>query len=196
MSVFALGLNHTTAPLDLRGRFAFAPQQLRRRLAGASAPRLEPGRARSRSCRPATAPSSTSAPRRRRGRRRPLDWLAGIGGVPSQTLRSHAYVLEGASAARHAFRVASGPRLDGPRRAADPRPDEAGGARGRARRHAGHARCSRCSSARSRSPRKCAARPRSARTRSAWRRRRCGWRRSCSRIAAATCGCCSSAPAR
>ena len=28
MSVFALGLNHTTAPLDLRGRFAFSPQQL------------------------------------------------------------------------------------------------------------------------------------------------------------------------
>ncbi len=28
MSVFALGLNHTTAPLDVRGRFAFAPGQL------------------------------------------------------------------------------------------------------------------------------------------------------------------------
>ena len=28
MSVFALGLNHTTAPLDLRGRFAFTPEQL------------------------------------------------------------------------------------------------------------------------------------------------------------------------
>ena len=28
MSVVALGLNHTTAPLDLRGRFAFAPDQL------------------------------------------------------------------------------------------------------------------------------------------------------------------------
>ena len=28
MSVFALGLNHTTAPLDVRGKFAFAPGQL------------------------------------------------------------------------------------------------------------------------------------------------------------------------
>ena len=28
MSVFALGLNHTTAPVDLRGRFAFAPEQI------------------------------------------------------------------------------------------------------------------------------------------------------------------------
>ena len=27
MAVWALGINHTTAPLDLRGRFAFAPEQ-------------------------------------------------------------------------------------------------------------------------------------------------------------------------
>ena len=34
MSVFALGLNHTTAPLDLRGRLAFAPDQLTPALRG------------------------------------------------------------------------------------------------------------------------------------------------------------------
>jgi len=34
VSVFALGLNHTTAPLDLRGRFAFAPEQLAATLHG------------------------------------------------------------------------------------------------------------------------------------------------------------------
>jgi glutamyl-tRNA reductase len=28
MTVWALGLNHTTAPLDLRGRFAFALDQI------------------------------------------------------------------------------------------------------------------------------------------------------------------------
>jgi hypothetical protein len=28
MTVLALGLNHTTAPLDLRGRLAFGPEQL------------------------------------------------------------------------------------------------------------------------------------------------------------------------
>ena len=28
MAVWTLGLNHTTAPLDLRGRFAFAVDQL------------------------------------------------------------------------------------------------------------------------------------------------------------------------
>ena len=34
MGVFALGLNHTTAPLDVRGRFAFAPEQLTPSLRG------------------------------------------------------------------------------------------------------------------------------------------------------------------
>ena len=34
MSVFTLGLNHTTAPLDLRGRFAFTPEQLSPALRG------------------------------------------------------------------------------------------------------------------------------------------------------------------
>ena len=34
MSVFALGLNHTTAALDLRGRVAFAPEQLASTLRG------------------------------------------------------------------------------------------------------------------------------------------------------------------
>ena len=42
VSVSALGLNHNTAPLDLRGRFAFAPEQLGGALRGLSlrAPRL------------------------------------------------------------------------------------------------------------------------------------------------------------
>ena len=34
MSVFALGLNHTTAPVDLRGRFAFSTEQLAPTLRG------------------------------------------------------------------------------------------------------------------------------------------------------------------
>ena len=49
-----------------------------------------------------------------------------------------------------------GPRFDGARRAADPRPDEGGGARRRVGRHARHACCTRCSSAPSRWRRKCA----------------------------------------
>jgi glutamyl-tRNA reductase len=105
MSVFALGLNHTTAPLDLRGRFAVAPGQL--------APLLQAFRQRlqresevaivstcNRTELYVGADGGAVAPA--------VDWLAGVGGVPAQTLRAHSYVLEGGSAARHAFRVASG----------------------------------------------------------------------------------------
>jgi glutamyl-tRNA reductase len=105
MSVFALGLNHTTAPLDLRGRFAFAPEQLTSTLK-AFRSRLErvDEVAIVSTCNRTElyvgADSGAVGPA--------VDWLAGVGGVPSDTLRSHAYVLEGPSAARHAFRVASG----------------------------------------------------------------------------------------
>ncbi|WP_280152841.1 glutamyl-tRNA reductase [Piscinibacter sp. XHJ-5] len=109
MSVLALGLNHATAPLDLRGRFAFSNEQLvpalqafRERVQRAPEAALvstcnrtelyvagEPGDA-----------SALLTPA--------VDWLAEVGGVGSHTLRDHAYVLQGGAAARHAFRVASG----------------------------------------------------------------------------------------
>ena len=105
VSVFALGLNHTTAPLDLRGRFAFSPQQLpaalhaiRTRYERVSEVAIVSTCNRTELYVGAEVATVDPA----------VDWLAGMGGVSSQTLRSHAYVMEGASAARHAFRVASG----------------------------------------------------------------------------------------
>ncbi len=105
MSVFALGLNHTTAPVDLRGRFAFTPDQL--------APTLQAFRGRLQ--RPSEVAIISTCNRTEvyvgddpTQVLPALDWLAGIGRVPSHTLREHSYVLEGGSAARHAFRVASG----------------------------------------------------------------------------------------
>ena len=105
MSVFALGLNHNTASLDLRGRFAFAPEQLastlrefRNRLSAANEVAIISTCNRTEVY--VGAEASQVAPA--------VDWLAGVGGVPSQTLREHSYVLQGGSAARHAFRVASG----------------------------------------------------------------------------------------
>jgi len=109
MSVFALGLNHTTAPVDLRGRFAFTPEQL--------APTLRQLRERlQRTNDHSNEVAIVSTCNRTElyvgahaGLVTPaVDWLAGIGGVASQTLRQHAYMLEGGAAARHAFRVASG----------------------------------------------------------------------------------------
>jgi glutamyl-tRNA reductase len=105
MSVFALGLNHTTAPVDLRGRFAFAPEQL--------APTLQAFRERLQRVSEVAIVSTCNRTELYVGATAGLvspavDWLAGVGGVSSQTLREHAYVLEGGAAARHAFRVASG----------------------------------------------------------------------------------------
>jgi glutamyl-tRNA reductase len=105
VTVFALGLNHTTAPLDLRGRFAFAPEQLGPTLRGFRDRLQRAGEVAIVSTCNRTevyvgANASLVAPA--------VDWLAGMGGIPSNTLRDHAYVLEGSAAARHAFRVASG----------------------------------------------------------------------------------------
>jgi len=105
MSVFALGLNHTTAPVDLRGRFAFAPEQL--------APMLHGFRERLTRVSEVAIVSTCNRTELYVGANPGLvspavNWLAGIGGVTPHTLREHAYVLEGGAAARHAFRVASG----------------------------------------------------------------------------------------
>ena len=105
MSVFALGINHTTAPLDLRGRFAFSPQQL--------PIALQAFRSRHDQLSEVAIVSTCNRTELYVGAEvaavdPAVDWLAGVGGVSSQVLRSHAYVMEGASAARHAFRVASG----------------------------------------------------------------------------------------
>lgn len=105
MSVFALGLNYNTAPLDLRGRFALAPEQLGDTLRAFHGDLRQSSEvALVSTCNrtelyvgsePSMVPSA-------------VDWLAGLGGVPPATLRDHAYVLEDGAAARHAFRVASG----------------------------------------------------------------------------------------
>ena len=110
MSVFALGLNHTTAPLDLRGRLAFAPEQL--------APALHGLRERLQRKLPEAALVSTcnrtelyvaAGPEPVHELVRPtLDWLAEQGGISGGKLLDYSYVMEDQAAARHAFRVASG----------------------------------------------------------------------------------------
>ena len=105
MPVWALGLNHHTAPLDLRGRFAFAIDQV--------APTLQGLRA-SLSRQPEATLLSTCNRTEIycAGERAEIDstlqWLASSGGVGSEALREHTYALHDADAARHAFRVASG----------------------------------------------------------------------------------------
>ncbi len=110
MAVWALGINHTTAPLDLRGRFAFALDQiaptlqgLRQSLGGSQRhPQIE------------TAIISTCnrteiyCAGQQAAVDHTLGWLAQSGGVSPALLRSHSYTLEDGLVARHAFRVASG----------------------------------------------------------------------------------------
>ncbi len=110
MSVFTLGLNHTTAPLDLRGRLAFAPQAI--------APALQAFRSSLARSMPEAALVSTCnrtelyvAAERASARELvapTLDWLAAQAGIQGLDLQPHAYVMEDKAAARHAFRVASG----------------------------------------------------------------------------------------
>jgi glutamyl-tRNA reductase len=105
MTVWALGINHETAPLDVRGRFAVATDQLAptiKRLQDALTGKPE-----------ATLLSTCNRTEiygsgDLQALDRSLDWLAQAGGVSAQTLRSHAYTLQNDEVARHAFRVASG----------------------------------------------------------------------------------------
>ena len=105
MAVWALGINHTTAPVDLRGRFAFAVEQIQ--------PTLQALRG-SLSRQPEAAILSTCnrteiyCAGEQQDIERTLDWMAHSGGVSPTLLRSHSYQLRDGLVARHAFRVASG----------------------------------------------------------------------------------------
>ncbi len=109
MAVWTLGLNHTTAPLDMRGRFAFALDQLaptldtlRSNLAGKTSQAHEAAilSTCNRTEIYCAADQAATADT--------LLWLAQAGGITPQELQSHTYLLEGDEVARHAFRVASG----------------------------------------------------------------------------------------
>src|SRR5688572_26951936 len=110
MSVVALGLNHSTAPVELRERFAFASDQvplalraLHERLASAT-----PEAALLSTCNRTELYVASARTDLRELVRPAIDWLAARGNVGGDRLMAHTYVLERRDAARHAFRVASG----------------------------------------------------------------------------------------
>lgn len=110
MAVWALGINHHTAPLDLRGRFAFALDQIAPTLQGLRHSLAGSGQhdgvetAILSTCNRTEIYCAANTP----AIGHTLDWLARSGGVSPEVLRSHSYQLEEGLAARHAFRVASG----------------------------------------------------------------------------------------
>ena len=109
MAVWTLGLNHTTAPLDLRGRFAFAVDQLAPALQGLrSNLALNTDQATEAAILSTCNRTEIYCAADQAATADTLRWLAQTGGVSPQELQSHTYLLEGDAAARHAFRVASG----------------------------------------------------------------------------------------
>jgi glutamyl-tRNA reductase len=105
MAVWTLGLNHKTAPLDLRERFAFASEKLEQCMHGLR---------RSYATHKEVAILSTCNrteiycagdqvqwPQT-------LSWLAQAGQTKVEELEAHTYQMEGGASARHAFRVACG----------------------------------------------------------------------------------------
>ena len=114
MSVLALGINHHSAPLDLRSRFAFAAPQLpaallslREHLARLSGAAHE-ATLLSTCNRTELYVAANDAQDAAELARPTLEWLALQGGTSGAVLADHAYVVEASAAARHAFRVASG----------------------------------------------------------------------------------------
>jgi glutamyl-tRNA reductase len=105
MAVWALGINHTTAPLDLRGRFAFAVDKMEPVLHG-----FRQSLARQSEVALISTCNRTEiyCAAEHAELEHTLDWLARSGGVDSHLLRQHTYSLQDGLAARHAFRVASG----------------------------------------------------------------------------------------
>ncbi|MBC7941300.1 MAG: glutamyl-tRNA reductase, partial [Chitinophagaceae bacterium] len=136
MSVLALGLNHTTAPLDLRGRLAFGPERLVPALHGLREhlQRAVPEAALVSTCNRTELYVAAPAHAMQELVRPALDWLAQQGGVSGSHLQAHTYVMEDQAAARHAFRVASGldsmvlgePQILGQMKQAVRQADEAG----------------------------------------------------------------------
>ena len=109
--------NHQTAPIDLRGRFAFPLEQLSPALKALVGQFGRPNAGGLMAGAPEVALLSTcnrtelyvAAPGHDSSLVRPAaDWLAAQGGVTGAELLDHSYVLENREAARHVFRVASG----------------------------------------------------------------------------------------
>ncbi len=103
--LWTLGLNHESAPLDLRARFAFASAELGATLAQVqvAAPDL-----------PEVALLSTCNRTELYGlgsqdqQGLALEWLAKTGAITPLELKQHLYIHTDQAAARHALRVASG----------------------------------------------------------------------------------------
>ncbi len=102
MQLFALGLNHQTAPLAMRERVVFHAERLQSALLELM--RREPVQevAILSTCNRTELYCASAEPGAA------LDWLAGYHGVQAAELKPYVYTFPQAEAVRHAFRVAAG----------------------------------------------------------------------------------------
>ncbi len=102
MQLFALGLNHLTAPVAVRERVAFAGEQLGQALAEMVRVRTAREAAIVSTCNRTELYCAAGDPGAA------LDWLAGYRSLEVRELQPYLYTLQPEQTVRHAFRVASG----------------------------------------------------------------------------------------
>ena len=102
MELFALGLNHTTAPLDIRERVAFGAEHLKGALSEIVRAKPAEEAAILSTCNRTEIYCASGDPRRA------LSWLADYHRLDADSVHQHFYTLPREQAVRHAFRVASG----------------------------------------------------------------------------------------
>ena len=102
MSLYALGISHTTAPLDVRERVVFTPEILTEALRDLTKARHAREAAILSTCNRTEVYFADGDPEPVAG------WLAEFHGLPGQALAPYVYTLPYDKAVTHAFRVASG----------------------------------------------------------------------------------------
>lgn len=102
MSLFALGLNHQTAPIAVRERVAFAAEALSQAVGDFQRQRAVKEAAIISTCNRTELYVSAGQPGAA------ADWLAAYHSLPLADLTPHLYTLPREQAVRHAFRVAAG----------------------------------------------------------------------------------------
>ncbi|MCX8565582.1 MAG: glutamyl-tRNA reductase [Glomeribacter sp. 1016415] len=119
MQLFAIGVNHQTAPIALRERLAFSVEQLKpalqmlksawlRREAAQMKPRAAPSLVEAALLSTCNRTEIYCVTNTQAAREHAISWLAEYHQFPADKLASHIYTLPQSEAVRHAFRVASG----------------------------------------------------------------------------------------
>ena len=102
MALFTLGINHRTAPLEVRERLAFHAEELRRALADLTDGGRVHEAAILSTCNRTELYVEADTPQAA------IDWLGGYRRLPGAEIEPYLYTHPDGEAVRHAFRVASG----------------------------------------------------------------------------------------